>query len=837
MNYYIGINIILNYRMPKHSFTVKTSLLIVESPAKCGKIQSYLGPGYKVIASFGHLRELNSLDHINQETFDIQYQVSSDPRKRKHIESMRNDINAAEEVIIATDDDREGEAIGWHICMLFDLPVVSTKRIVFREITQGAILDAMKSPRRVDMNLVNAQRARQALDLLVGFTITPHLWKHITDHADKSLSAGRCQTPALRLIYDNQKVYDSSPGRKVYNTLGYFTNNNLVFDLNKQIEGEEKMMNFLEETVNYDHIFTCSDVKIVTKKQPEPLTTSRIQQVASNLMRISPKETMKLCQTLYEAGYITYMRTDSKKYSGEFLDKAVDYILKTYLDEKYVRHDIKTLENSNEKEEKKEKKKGKKPKKEEKEKSDDHAQEAHEAIRPTNVCVIDLDDDKITAREKALYKIIRETTLESCMEVAEYLSITASISAPCDLKYTYTSEVVHFPGWKIVKKDYEKDVSSKQFAYLQTIKQSMVVHYKNVSSKTTLTDTKMHYTEAKLVQMLEDNGIGRPSTFSMLVDKIQERGYVKKTNIAGNEIECIDFELIDDTITESKNKKEMGNEKGKLVIQPIGVVVMEFLDKYFEHLFAYKYTSDMEKELDLVSKGQMAWKDICKSCIECMKEMSNQLGELNDKKMEYSIDEHHTFMIAKYGPVIRCKPKGKSKKATFLPVIEDIDMERLKTGGYTLDEIVKPKGEKTGDTKEGSGFLNTKIGKYKGDDLYIRNGKYGFYASWGKSNISLASLELQESDIASITIGMVTSIIEENTRSKANGGTGNTNIIRNITDNISIRNGKYGDYIFYKTPTMTKPKFHKLDGYNNDYRTGSIDLLKNWINETYSLEI
>ena len=325
-----------------------TTLVIVESPAKCKKIEEYLGPGYKVIASYGHLRELGSLKNVDIENhFTPNYQIINDERKRKHIEFMRKDIHSADDVILATDDDREGEAIAWHICALFDLPVDKTKRIVFHEITERAIQAAILSPRNIDLNLVYSQQARQILDLLVGFTISPLLWKYISKNAENSLSAGRCQTPALKLVYENQLEINNSPGKKVYNTVGYFTNKCIPFDLNARYDSEDKMLSFLEETVNFDHIYSCTTPKKVFKAQPEPLTTSRIQQLASNELHISPKETMRLCQILYEGGHITYMRTDSKKYSKDFIDSAKEYIVKEYMDPRYLHPEIDRLVNTN----------------------------------------------------------------------------------------------------------------------------------------------------------------------------------------------------------------------------------------------------------------------------------------------------------------------------------------------------------------------------------------------------------------------------------------------------------------------------------------------------------
>ena len=299
------------------------TLVIVESPAKCKKIESYLGTGYKCVASFGHIRELpknKGLKCIDKTNNYMPLFVNSSS-KRKQITKLSGLISSASEVVLATDDDREGEAIAWHICKVFKLPIHTTKRIIFHEITRPAIQRAIRNPTTVNMDKVNAQLARQVLDFLVGFTISPLLWKHITKHKQGSLSAGRCQTPALRLVYDNQKEIDANPGKSGYDITGHFTKMELPFKLNSIIEAQDKTETFLEDSVNHDHMLSHEPIKKTTKKAPIPLTTSAIQQKASNVCSFSPKQTMAMCQILYEAGYITYMRTDSKTYSKEFLQR------------------------------------------------------------------------------------------------------------------------------------------------------------------------------------------------------------------------------------------------------------------------------------------------------------------------------------------------------------------------------------------------------------------------------------------------------------------------------------------------------------------------------------
>lgn len=773
-------------------------LVIIESPAKCKKIEGYLGEPYKCVASYGHLRELKSLNNIDvSNNFKTKYDICSE--KQKQITFLKGQIKNASEVLLATDDDREGEAIAWHICMIFNLPL-DTPRIIYHEITEKALKKAIENPTKLNMNMVHAQQTRQILDLLVGFKVSPKLWDNITKRKKNSLSAGRCQTPALRLVYDNQMVIDNNTGEKVYNTTGYFTNKCVPFDLNKHHRGEDEMYNFLEETANHEHVYSRSERKKSSKSQPQPLTTSRIQQLASNEMSYSPKETMQLCQKLYEGGYITYMRTDSKKYSKEFVEATKKYILESYNDERYVNTDIHSLEirldESNEKEDKKIKKtkktKGENP----------PPQEAHEAIRPTQIKRKTLPEE-MTPREKRMYKLIWETSLESCMAPAEYWTFTNNLSGYDESKYTYTCELLDFAGWKAVKNKSHKD-TDEIYNYLWRLKEGCVVPFVKIESKLVLKSQKSHLTEARLVQILEDKGIGRPSTFSMLIDKIQERGYVKKQDVKGKEIKCVDFELDNEfTITEKEHTKEFGNEKNKLVLQPLGKIVIEFLIKHFEDLFNYEYTKNMEDKLDEISKGNQVWYNVCDVC---NREIDTSCGGVASNKINIKIDEKHSYIIGKHGPVI--KYTNEENKISFKPAKKDIEISKLERNEYTLEEILE---EDLENSEKG-------IGEYEGERLIIKKGKYGLFARWGDKSKSLSMFGNRPMN--NIRFEEVKAAIEVKN---------DTTIRRRIDENLSIRKGKYGDYIFYKTSSMKKPRFFKLKGFEEDYLSCDVIRLKEWV--------
>jgi len=800
-------------------YSTTSTLLIVESPAKCKKIEEYLGPGYKCIASFGHLRELPSLNNIKiEEGFKPIYQIIDNSLKKKQIELLRKEIKKADEVIISTDNDREGEGIAYHLLELFNLPI-TTKRIVFNEVTEKALQQAIRQPRTIDMNMVHAQQARQILDLLVGFKITPILWKFISQNSEKSLSAGRCQTPALRLVYDNQKEIDNADTKKVFNTSGYFTNLNLPFELNHQFEKEEEIVEFLDKTADHKHIYNCSAPTKTYKQAPEPFTTSRLQQSASNEYHFSPKETMKLCQSLYESGYITYMRTDSKKYSADFIESVKGYIQNNY-ESKYISGTINDLcsrvDNDNNSNTNIQKTQTKQVSKDNKSKP--HlAQEAHEAIRPTKISLKELPD-KVNPREKKMYKLIWENTLESCMEAASYNSVKAQIQGHSSLLFQYTSELILFPGWKIVKNKFS--TSNKEYQYLQTIKQNQPIKYNKVVSKVTIKNVKMHYTEARLVQLLEEKGIGRPSTFSMLIDKIQDRGYVKKEDVKGKTIIVKDYELENDDISELETAREFGNEKNKLVLQPLGRIVMEFLDKHFIDLLNYDFTKEMEDDLDKISKGEYEWTDLCRKCNTTLDSIIHKVKEIEKSKFEIKIDDIHSYTIAKFGPVIKCVEKKDGKKSTTYKSLRkdiEIDLKKMENGEYTLEDLID-----NNSTKEAKEANQLVLGKYQDKDIILKKGKFGLYVTCG--DLSKTLKQFGNRPVETIQLDEVLPLLEEG-----------SNMVREVSTNISIRKSKKGDYIFFKTAKMKKPKFFGLTGLEEDYKTCDITVLKSWLKEKHDI--
>ena len=753
----------------------KLSLVIVESPSKCRKIEEYLGDGFRCVASCGHLRELVSLEHIDMEQ-GFQPTFTNIALKQKQINNLKKEIKDAGEIIIATDDDREGEAIGWHICQLFGLDIERTKRIVFHEITRDAIQRAITKPSKINMNIIRAQHARQIMDLLVGYKITPTLWSNPTTQNKKSLSAGRCQSPALRLVYDNYKEIIASPMKQVYKTVGYFTTLCIPFELEEK-EGErnkDEIIDFLNKSTHFLHMMRCESPMKQFKFPPEPFNTSLLQQRASSELGFSPSETMKICQNLYESGYITYMRTDSKTYCNEFIGKMRKYILDTYkLDSMFV---IK------------------------------EQPQAHEAIRPTNISLVELNKEE-GSKERKMYKFIWKNALTSCMPPAIYNSLKTVISSPCNNEYIYKCQVPELLGWKMV--DYKPLKEEKHYHYLLNLKKVKAIPYKKISVISTMHNKIGHYCEARLVQQLEKCGIGRPSTFASLVDKIQDRGYVTKMNIKGTNVLCVDYDLEPDgTITESALEKEFGSETGRLVLEPVGLQVVEFLERNFIDLFDYNYTKKLEDELDRVSQGNKVWNELCGEC-------NSQIDAL--------LLKHSTINKERKADKGEEDVEDVEEVEQVEEEVEQVEVEELE------EQVESSKEDKSKSLVVKKNKKNEKyLGKYLEQDIILKKGKFGLYIVWDGSNISLKTNRA----IDNITIDDIIPLIcREKEKDDGSGS------IRKISDSISIRPGKAGkaDYLFFKTESMKKPSFLSIEEYNGNYKTDDLSAIKDWIREKYGI--
>ena len=713
-------------------------LLIVESASKCKKIEELLDYKYQCIASYGHIRELKDIT----KNFKCTYKIID----KKNVKRMRDIIKSADEVILATDDDREGESIAWHICEVFSLDISTTKRIIFNEITKEALQKAIKNPTRINMDIVEAQKARMILDQTVGYSISPTLWKHINRAGN--LSAGRCQTPALRIIYDNDREIRETRHQYVYKTIA--TISNIPFELNHQFNEDDEIISFLNMSKDFQHILSRTKATIIKRSPPTPFTTSSLQQSASNKYNMSPKITMSVAQKLYQDGRITYMRTDNNKISFEYGEK-IKKMIKTNYGDSYLgecNYVSKQTESSH----------------------------AHECIRPTDISLQNLDSRTYNPMERNLYHLIWKQTIQSCMEKATGQQYKCIITAPQEKHYKYTFEKITFVGYMML----DPSLPVSRYDFFMNIPEGNI-NISKIESSSHIRNLKQHYTEAKLIQLLENKGIGRPSTFAWLVEKIKDKGYVeKKKEIDGLKIQCVDFSLINGEIKQNDVEKVFGREKNKLVLTDMGKIVIDFCVNYYDELFNYEYTSKMEERLDEIANGNDDRMSLCTNTQNHIDKLITNVDSKRDKtNKEYEIEKDYFYIIGKYGPCIKKinkKNKNDKTKDEFFSIKKGITLEQIKKNDMSINDIID----------------DNSIGEYKGEKLYLMNGKFGPYTKYNGKTYSLK-------DISPVTLKNVINIIENKSS--------NSTILREISDSISIRKGKYGPYVFYKTKTMNKPHF------------------------------
>jgi DNA topoisomerase-1 len=764
------------------------TLLIVESPAKCSTIAKYLGPGYRCVATMGHMRYLNGLDSVDVEN-NYKLNFTTMESKKTQIKKIQSEIKLSAKVVVATDDDREGESIAWHICELFHLPIDKTERIVFHEITKDALEYAVKHPKRINMSIVHSAHARQILDLLIGYKISPLLWKHISSDGS-TLSAGRCQTPALRIVYDNElerlerlereekleklneKNQENANSHSCsYSVTGFFTKFNIPFSLTSSFETQNinKMEEFLKAAIHENTQFIFKRVSqkpsIHVTTPPEPFTTSRLQQAASNEFAFAPSETMEICQTLYERGYITYIRTTGKSYSAEFVNGHIAPFIRYKWGPEYASKSTECIEKD--------------------------TTAAHEAIRPTDIMRFGLTGD-YHAREQKIYKLIWRNTVESCMSDYTFSSLQTAVETNILMEsgfyaFSHTCHKPIFCGWKAVQGLTLEQHGGGVMEYLLNMRNLSEISCNRIETKVVFYSSLLsHYTEARLIQTLEEKEIGRPSTFSTIIEKIKERDYVKKQNIQGESIECVEHvvSIPEKKISQSVIKREFGNEKNKLIVTPLGKSVCHFLISHFPRLFSYEYTKQMEDELDDIACKKMesitgSLENLKRVCDECCREIRENIHKYNleNKEIEKIVIKN-----------------DESKKSLALSKCE----------------------------------CECILGTYGGFNIILKNGRFGKYIVWGKNEENRKSIEkthLQNKEFSDISLDEVIRFIENDStldesihdvNVKTNEG-----IIRVINDDTSIRSGKYGNYIFYKNMKMKKPKFVSLKSFEKNIHTCS----------------
>ena len=770
-------------------------LLIVESSSKCGSIEAYLGPNYKCISCNGHIRTINDLKNIDiKNNFETIYTV--DPDKKSHISKMSAIISVfpKENIILATDHDREGEAIAWHICEVFDLPVETTRRILFHEVTKSALLKSIETPGIIDMNMVRAQQARQVLDLLVGFIISPLLWKYVFKNNQNALSAGRCQTPALRLVYENEleartKAENASQKHRVQ---ACFFPQNIMFELQKEFETETEVCDFISLSLTHPHKFTVQPQKLSERSPPKPFNTSALLQHANNTLHIGAKETMACCQTLYQLGHITYMRTENRKYSPDFIKTASTYIAGKWT-EKHV-HPLAVELHGN-----------------------TDSTNPHEAIRVTNVKMqsLVLIGDKNTNAVERIYKMIWQNTIQSCMAPAVFNTLPLEIDAPNDNIYKYTLEIPKFNGFLDLLdapvSQFTPELISSMSLRFQSLK-NKTVNYNYIQSVVGFTNRHSRYSESSLISKLEDLGIGRPSTFSMIIDVIQTRKYADKTDIPGITVNCNEYFLRAEEKTPSVKTvaKIMGAEHNKMMISPMGMVVIEFLMKYFDNVFSYSYTKQMEERLDLVAGGQEIWYKVCMDCYNEIQRLSKQIHKL-EKKI-YNIDENYVLMFYKDGFLLKHKTLVNETGKPVLKSVKKglkIDMDKLEAGEYTFEMLAETE--------------RRILGIWNEHEIELKSGKYGAYVEYGDEiKVSLSKIKKTLDKIVLEDVLPLLGVAQKP-----------TTVLRVLSPTLSIRNGKFGPYIFYKTEKMKNPKFYDLKGFEQGFGVCDAEELIEWIKNTH----
>ena len=719
------------------------NLVIVESPAKAKTIEKYLGKDFKVSSCYGHIRDLAKDDKSIDKENGFKPTYIPSPDKKKVIKELKNLRKNSEKVYIATDNDREGEAIAWHLKEILDLDDNEYERIIFREITKNAILKSLENPTKIDMNLVNAQQARRVLDRLVGFEISPILWKKIK----RGLSAGRVQSVAVKFVVDRENEINNFEAKSSFKTTANFmsvSDESFTAELDKRFETIDEARKFLKDCTNKDFIVSKVEKKPSKRSPSAPFTTSTLQQEASRKIGFSPSLTMSTAQRLYEAGHITYMRTDSVNLSDEALESAQKIINDNFGEKYHNKRVYKTKSKS--------------------------AQEAHEAIRPTN---LGNDNAGKSDTEKKLYNLIWRRTLASQMSESIFERTIVKIQSVNNTEFKATGEVLIFDGF--LKLYNEIDDSSK---LLPKLEEKSVLKTVKILSKEIFTKHPPRYSEASLIKKMEDSGIGRPSTFAETVRKIKEREYVVKEERDGKIINSKELTLENTKISENVKEEKTGFEKNKIYPTNMGMFVTEFLNENFISSFMdYSFTAKTENQLDQIAFNGKNWNDMLKEFYSGFSDLSNKVPE-ERYQLEKDLGEYEgkklIARIAKFGPVIQIGEKEDNDEG--FPKYCNIPYDKL-IKHISIDEAISIINKKDEDNK----LVNV---EYDGDLIELKNGRYGFYLRFKEKNYKIDKekypnpKELSKKQL----IEIISTPVEKS-----------KDIIKEFFDgSIQIRTGKYG---------------------------------------------
>lgn len=739
---------------------MEENLVIVESPAKAGTIQKFLGKDFIVKSSFGHIRDLhdNSLSIDVNDGFKPEYVIPDD--KKKVVSELKKAAKGAKTVWLASDEDREGEAISWHLFETLNLKKENTKRIVFHEITKSAILNAIENPRDIDMNLVDAQQARRVLDRLVGFELSPVLWRKI----QPKLSAGRVQSVALRLIVDREREILSFEKERFYKVEALFhpegTDEGTVVKavLDTRFSDIEKAREFLEKCKDAEFSICSIDKKESLRKPSAPFTTSSLQQEAARRLRLSVKQTMSIAQKLYEAGLITYMRTDSTNLSSLAINTAKSFICENYGQTYWKSRQYAT------------KSKG--------------AQEAHEAIRPTYIENTEIDG---TPQEKKLYSLIWKRTVASQMADAKVMKTDIKVkSDKSEEKFAIQATEIVFDGFmKLYGANTEDDSHSDDETILPELEIGNRMTDLSITADCKFTSAPSRYSEGTLVKKLEELGIGRPSTYAQTISTLTKgRSYIVVGDKEGEKIEVTNLKLQNGKISSTCKTEIYGAEKGRLLPQEIGIIVTDFLVGHFETIMDYSFTADVEEDFDEVASGKKEWNKVISdfySPFHSTVETTLNSKEYNNVSRELGTDpvsgKPVTAKFGKYGPYIQ---KGEGDDRTFANLAPDQLIESI-----TLEQALK------------LFELPRTAGEYNGIPVICTKGRYGPYIKYGDKNISMP----RGTDPLSISFEECTEIIEKNLNKPDKKA-----ILEFKESGIQVLEGAYGPYIKFDGGNYRIPK-------------------------------
>lgn len=746
--------------------TMQKNLVIVESPAKAKTIEKYLGADYKVMSSYGHIRDLKKKDFgVDLKTFEPQYEIPAD--KRKVVTELRAQAKKSEAVWLASDEDREGEAISWHLAEVLGLDPKETRRIVFHEITKPAILSAIEHPRHIDLNLVDAQQARRVLDRLVGFKLSPVLWRKVRP----SLSAGRVQSVAVRLIVEREREIQQFKPESSYRVTAVFevpaSNGSITLlkaELNKRFATRDEAQTFLEKckeaTFTIDAITTRP-----TKRNPAPpFTTSTLQQEAARKLGFPVAVTMRVAQSLYESGLITYMRTDSMNLSDLCLNSCGPVISSLMGDEYHQRRTYHTHSKG--------------------------AQEAHEAIRPTDMNRQTIEGD---TREQRLYELIWKRTIACQMADAKLERTTVNIAvSKTDEMFQATGEVVRFDGFLRVYRESQGDdenANADESKLLPPMNEGEALQRREVVAQQRFSQQPARYTEASLVHKMEELGIGRPSTYAPTISTIQNREYVVKGDAEGTPRSYDQLTLQSDTISETTQSENVGSNRGKLVPTDIGLVVNDFLMEYFPEIMDYNFTANVEKQFDEVAEGKENWTEMISNFYQ---DFEPQVERTLNEKTEHRVGERElgvdpksgkpvSVKIGRFGPVVQMGTPSDDEKPQFANLTKGQSIETI-----TLEEALE------------LFKLPRTLGELEGQVVKANVGRFGPYVQLGKLFVSIPKGE----DPMDITLERAAELIQEKRLKEEQSH------LKQFDEDpdLEVRAGRWGPYIAYKGKNYKLPK-------------------------------